>query len=53
MNSAGRGEMSRALVKASPNVSPIGMSRNVMSRTPAGSSMSSAVVVEEREPLTG
>ena len=49
-NSAGRGEMSRALVKASPNVRPIGMSRNVISRTAAGSSMSSAVVVDEREP---
>src|SRR6478736_1070381 len=51
MNSAGRGEMSRALVNASPNVSPIGMSRNVTSRTAAGSSMSSATVVEERDPL--
>ncbi|GAB2770810.1 hypothetical protein GCM10027039_35230 [Terrabacter koreensis] len=53
MNSAGRGLMRRALVNASPKVSPIGTSRNVMSRTPAGASMSSAVVVDEREPFTG
>ena len=46
-NSAARGEISRALVKASPNVRPIGMSRNVISRTAAGSSMSSPVVDEQ------
>ena len=53
MNSAGRGEMSRALVNASPKVSPIGMSRNVMQQDRRRRSMSSAVVVDEREPDTG
>ena len=43
-NSAGSGEISRALVKASTNVSPIGMIRNVIIRTPAGSSISRATV---------
>ena len=43
-NSAGSGEISRALVKARTNVSPIGMIRNVIIKTPAGSSISRATV---------
>ena len=44
MKVAGRGEISRALVKARMKVRMIGMIRKVISSTPAGTSISQATV---------
>jgi len=44
MKVAGRGEISRAFVKARMNVKMIGMIKKVISSTPAGTSISHAMV---------